>query len=125
MEFTVAKALKPSLRSEFIFHQPLCEEILCFNPNTVVGGEDFSVDDLFDFSNGEFQHGSLHYEQEEEQEEPEEEEEYDEEKDNVSISSQSQDDNNSNSTAVSNDSIFSGELAVPVSLLMVSQILFN
>lgn len=111
MEFA-AKALKPSLRSEFIFHQPLCEEILCFTPNTVVGGEDFSVDDLFDFSNGEFQHGSLHYEQQQEQEEPEEEE-YELEKDNLSISSQSQDDNTSNSTAVSDDSIFSGELAVP------------
>ncbi|KAK7351888.1 hypothetical protein VNO77_11641 [Canavalia gladiata] len=98
----MAKALKPSLRREFMFQQTLCEEIFGLNTNTVVGGEDFSVDDLFDFSNG-----SLHYEQQE----------YDEEKESLSVSSQSQDrgedDTNSNSAGVSYDSIFSTELAVP------------
>ncbi|XP_027354953.1 GATA transcription factor 7-like [Abrus precatorius] len=97
-----AKALKPSLRREFFFQQTLCEEILCLNANTVAGGEDFSVDDLLDLSDG-----SLHYEQQE----------YDGGKESLSASSQSQDrgedDSNSNSTGVSNDSIFSTELAVP------------
>ncbi|KAJ1386303.1 Zinc finger, GATA-type [Sesbania bispinosa] len=94
MEFAVAKALKPSLRREF-FQQALCEEIFCLNANTVVGGEDFSVDDLLDFSNDEFQ------------------QEYDEEKDSLSASSSLSQDSNSNSTGVSSDSIFSTELAVP------------
>ncbi|TKY75433.1 GATA transcription factor 5 [Spatholobus suberectus] len=97
MEVAVAKALKPSLRGEFIVQQtPLYEEFLCLNANTVGGGEDFFVDDLLDFSNGEG---------------------YDEEKESVSVSSQSQDrgedDSNSNSTGVSYDSFFSTELAVP------------
>lgn len=108
MEVAVAKALKPSLRREFIYQQGLREEFLSLNANNVVvgGGDDFSVDDLFDFSNGEFQHASLHYEQQQQYSE--------EEKDSLSFSSQSQDDSsNSISAGVS---IFSGELAVPVSL---------
>ncbi|KAK7283527.1 hypothetical protein RIF29_13097 [Crotalaria pallida] len=106
MEFVVAEALKPSLRRELIYQQPLCEDILCFNTNNNVvggGGEDFSVDDLLDFSNSEFQHHHEH----------EEEEEHDEEKDTVSFLSQSQEDSNSNFSALSYDFMFSGELAVP------------
>lgn len=114
MEGSVAKALKPSLRGELISQQQLAlgEEILCFNANNGVVGEDFSVDDLLDFS--EFQHGSVGkgidvFEEEEEE---------DEEKDSTSGSSQdrTEDDSNSNSTgAIDSDSIFAGELAVPVS----------
>ncbi|XP_020218869.1 GATA transcription factor 7 [Cajanus cajan] len=98
MEVAVDKALKPSLRREFIVQQTLCEEIFCLNANAggAGAGEDFSVDDLLDFSNGE---------------------EYNEETESVSVSSQSQDrgedDSNSNSTGVSCDSFFSTELAVP------------
>lgn len=108
MEFAVAKALKPSLRREFIFQQALSEELLYLNGNTVVGGEDFSVDDLLDFSNGE----SLHYEQLQQQEK------HDEEKSLSSSNSLSQD-SNSNSTDISCDSIFTTELVVPVSLAAV------
>ncbi|KAG5147150.1 hypothetical protein AAZX31_06G008300 [Glycine max] len=103
MEVAVAKALKPSLRSEFIVQKMHCEDIFSLNANTVAVGEDFSVDDLFDFSNG-----SLHNEHQQE---------CDEEKQSLSASSQSQDrgedDSNSNSTGVSYDSLFSTELAVP------------
>ncbi|TKY67618.1 GATA transcription factor 7 [Spatholobus suberectus] len=102
MEVAAAKALKPSLRTEFVFSQAICDEFLCFNANNIVVGEDFSVDDLLDFSNGvgkEFDD----YE--------------DEEKDSTSGSSQSQDrtedDSNSNSTAGGGDSVFAGELSVP------------
>ncbi|XP_061368392.1 GATA transcription factor 7-like isoform X2 [Gastrolobium bilobum] len=101
MEAAMVDALKPSLRREFIFQQALREEILYLNGNTVVGGEDFSVDDLLDFSNGEFQHHS------------EQEQEYDKEKHSLSVSSLSHDDSNSYSSGVSYDSIFSTELVVP------------
>ncbi|KAL2346090.1 hypothetical protein Fmac_000090 [Flemingia macrophylla] len=99
MEVAVAEALKPSLRREFIVPQPLYDDIFCLNANAVAAaGEDFSVDDLLDFSN---------------------EEDYYEEIESVSVSSQSQDrgedDINSNSTGVSCDSFFSTELAVPAS----------
>jgi hypothetical protein len=105
MEFAVAKALKPSLRREFVFQQTLGEELFSFNANTVVAGEDFSVDDLLDFSNGDV----IHHENNNEEEE---------EKDNSSLSSHSlsEDNNSSNSTDASYDSIFSTELLVPVSL---------
>ncbi|KAG5064987.1 hypothetical protein GYH30_008556 [Glycine max] len=100
MEVAVAKALKPSLRREFIVQQMLCEDIFSLNANTVAAGEDFSVDDLFDFSNG-----SLHNEQQQE---------YDEGKQSLSASEdRGEDDCNSNSTGVSYDSLFSTELAVP------------
>ncbi|GAU22082.1 hypothetical protein TSUD_309860 [Trifolium subterraneum] len=104
MEFAVAKALKPSLRSEFVFQQTLGEELFSFNANTVVAGEDFSVDDLLDFSNGD---DVIHHENHDEEEE--------EEKDNSSLSSHSlsEDNNSSNSTDASYDSIFSTELLVP------------
>ncbi|XP_014502491.1 GATA transcription factor 7 [Vigna radiata var. radiata] len=102
MEVAVAKALKPSLRREFIVQQTHCEDFFSLNANTVAGGDDFFVDDLFDFSDG-----SLHYEPQE----------YVEEKKSLSASSQSkdrgEDDSNSNSTGVSYDSLFSAELAVP------------
>ncbi|KAK7257986.1 hypothetical protein RIF29_32352 [Crotalaria pallida] len=105
----IAKALKPTtLQREFIFQQPRCKEILCFNvSNNVVVGEDFSVDDLLDFSNGKEIHD---YELEEEE---------DLEKDSASGSLESsqdrtEDDSNSNSTAAGGpDSVFAGELAVP------------
>lgn len=102
MEVAAAKALKPSLRTEFVFSQAICDEILCFNANNIVVGEDFSVDDLLDFSKE-----IDNYENEE-----------DEEKDSTSGSSQSQDptedDSNSNSTAGGgDDSVFAGELSVP------------
>lgn len=98
MEFAVAKALKPSLRREFVFQQTLGEELFSFNSNTVVAGEDFSVDDLLDFSNGDEQH----HEGDEE------------EKDSLSLSSHSlSEDSNSNSTDASYDSIFTNELLVP------------
>lgn len=105
MEFAVATALKPSLRRELLFQQTLGEELFYLNANTVVGGEDFSVDDLLDLSNGE----SLHHEQQDD----------DEEKENSSLSSHSLSENsNSNSTDASYDSIFSTELLVPVSLFL-------
>jgi len=101
----VAKALKPSLRREFIVQQTNCEDFFSLNANTVAGGDDFFVDDLFDFSDG-----SLHYEQQD----------YVEEKKGLSFLSKSkdqgEDDSNSNSTGVSYDSLFSAELAVPVTL---------
>lgn len=105
MEFVVATALKPSLRRELVFQQTLGEELFYLNANTVVGGEDFSVDDLLDLSNGE----SLHHEQQDNGEE----------KENSSLSSHSLSENsNSNSTDASYDSIFSTELLVPVSLFL-------
>jgi len=104
MEFAVAKALKPSLRSEFVFQQTLGEELFSFTANTVVSGEDFSVDDLLDFSNG----GEiLHHDGDEDEEEKES---------SLSLSSQSL----SNSTDASFDSsIFSTELLVPVSFSLL------
>ncbi|KAI5434259.1 hypothetical protein KIW84_021215 [Lathyrus oleraceus] len=63
MEFAVVKALKPSLRREFVYQQMLDEELLSFNSNTVIAGEDFSIDELLDFSNSDEQH---HEEDEEE-----------------------------------------------------------
>lgn len=107
MEVAAAKALKPSLRTEFIFPQAICDEILCFNANNIVVGEDFSVDDLLDFSNGEFQLGKDFDVCEEEE---------DEEKDSSSGSLQDriEDDSNSNSAACGGgDSVFAGELSVP------------
>lgn len=103
MEVAAAKALKPSLRTEFLFSQVICDEILYFNANNIVVGDDFSVDDLLDFSNGE------------------EIDNYEDEEKNSSFGfSQSQDrtedENNSNSTAGDggdSDSIFTGELSVP------------
>lgn len=117
MEVVVAKALKPSLRTESIFPQTICEEILCLNANNVVVGEDFSVDDLLDFSHGEFQHSSVGKEIDDY------EEEEDQEKDSVTSGSshdRTEDDGISNSTAFSgsaeSDSIFAAGLEVPVSL---------
>ena len=69
MEVAAAKALKPSLRTEFIFPQAIYDEILCFNANNVVADEDFSMDDLLDFSNGEFQVGKDFDDYEEEEDE--------------------------------------------------------
>ncbi|KAK7409797.1 hypothetical protein VNO78_00122 [Psophocarpus tetragonolobus] len=89
----VVKALKPSLRREFIVQQMLCKDILCLNANTVAAAEDFSVDELLDFSNT-----SLHYEEKESSWQSQDREE---------------DDTSSNSIDVSYDTLFSTELAVP------------
>lgn len=116
MEVVVAKAFKSSLHRELAFLKSTQqggygEEIWCLNSNNGVAGEDFSVDDLFDFSQGEFQHeyGVEVVEEEE-----------DEEKDSLSGSSsqdRSEEDTNSNSSSGAGDSefVFTGELAVPVS----------
>ncbi|KAI9123408.1 hypothetical protein K1719_004708 [Acacia pycnantha] len=107
MEVVVANALKSSLHRELAglksTQQAFGEEIRCFNSNNGVAGEDFSVDDLFDFSQSEFQ--------------PEYEED-DEEKDSLSGSyshDRSEEDTNSNSSSGLGDSgfVFSNELAVP------------
>lgn len=110
MEIVVAEALKPSLRTESVFSQTISEEILCLNANNVVVGEDFSVDDLLDFSNGK---EIDNYEEEEEEHE----------KNSTTSGSEhdrTEDDGNSNSLTFSgtgeSDSIFAGELAVPVSI---------
>ncbi|CAK8576644.1 unnamed protein product [Lathyrus sativus] len=115
MEIVVAEALKPSLRTESVFSQTINEEILCLNANNVVVGEDFSVDDLLDFSNSEFQHGSVGKEIDNYEEEEEEHE-----KNSTTSGSEhdrTEDDGNSNSMTFSgtgeSDSIFAGELAVP------------
>lgn len=109
MEVVVANALKSSLHRELTglksTQQAFSEEIRCFNSNNGVAVEDFSVDDLFDFSQSEFQPGY---------------EEDDEEKDSLSGSyshDRSEEDTNSNSSSGLGDSgfIFSNELAVPVS----------
>lgn len=106
-------ALKPSLRPEMAaWDQQVAgdDETLqgLGGGVTAVAGEDFSVDDLLDFSNGELDKG---------------EEEEEEEKDSLSASSTDgvDDDSNSNSGSFScsgssddTDSILAGGLAVPV-----------
>ncbi|KAJ7967254.1 GATA transcription factor [Quillaja saponaria] len=112
MEAVEARALKSSLHRELAImkstQQVFYEDFFCLNANNGVSNEDFSVDDLLDFSNGEFQHGSVAVE-----------DGYEEEKNSVSESSQDrvEDDSNSNSTTFSgsgdSESIFASELAVP------------
>ncbi|OIV99515.1 hypothetical protein TanjilG_17325 [Lupinus angustifolius] len=98
----IAKALKPtSLQREFIFQQTHCKDILCFNvANNVVAPEDFSIDDLLDFSNVKEVHGN--YEENEEKDSALESQNYRE------------DDRNSNSTVTGGShSIFAIEFPVP------------
>ena len=105
------RALKESLRSEVAMkttQQGLFDDVFCGAGINGAAGEDFFVDDLFDFSNEGFGVG---FEGEEEEEE----------KDSVSWSSQDRvDDDNSNSSSFSGagdfDSLSAGELAVPVSV---------
>ncbi|MED6131539.1 hypothetical protein PIB30_010585 [Stylosanthes scabra] len=97
MEVVVAKAFKPSLRTDLIFHPPLplaADKFLCFN-NAAALADDFSVDDLLDFSEQEHQ-----------------------EKDNISATSSqdpTENDTNSNSStaALHSHSIFAAEFSVP------------
>ncbi|KAJ7978522.1 GATA transcription factor [Quillaja saponaria] len=116
MEAVEARALKSSFHGELTFmktttQQTMYEDCLSLNANNGVSGEDFSVDDLLDFSNGEFQHGSVGVKDEFEEEE--------EEKDSLSLSSPDHVENDSNSNSISfsgsgdADSIFVSELAVP------------
>lgn len=96
-----ARAFKSSLRRELAMkstQQVLIEERWCATGISGVPSEDFSVDDLLDFSNGEFEDESV--EEEEEQEE--------EEKDSVSVDSVE----NSISSNFTESSLAS-ELAVP------------
>ncbi|PKI54741.1 hypothetical protein CRG98_024843 [Punica granatum] len=110
----MAAALKPSLRGEmvasaYLMGQHSAREDSWFaglgGGVTAVAGEDFSVDDLLDFSNGELEGG-----------------EEGEEKESLSVSSADgiDDDNNSNSGSFSctgssddSESILAGGLAVP------------
>ncbi|KAI4297675.1 hypothetical protein L6164_037556 [Bauhinia variegata] len=119
MEVVMAKAFKSSSCRELAFMkstpQAFYDDYWCFNQNNGVSGEDFSVDDLLDFSNGEFQHGHFGVGNGDNYEED------DEEKDSLSVSSQDrgEDDSNSNSSSVSgggadSQSFFASELAVPV-----------
>ncbi|MED6125790.1 hypothetical protein PIB30_072006 [Stylosanthes scabra] len=97
MEVVVAKAFKPSLRGDLIFHPPLplaADKFLCFN-NAAALAEDFSVDDLLDFS-----------------------QQQQEEKDTTSATSSqdpTENDANSNSSpgAVHSHSVFADEFSVP------------
>lgn len=113
-QYIETRALKASLRREVAMkntQQVLFDDVLCGAGINGASGEDFSVDDLFDFSNEGFGLGSEGLEEEEEEEE----------KDSVSWSSQERvDDDNSNSSSFSGagdfDSLSAGELAVPVSI---------
>ncbi|RVW93285.1 GATA transcription factor 5 [Vitis vinifera] len=105
-----SRALKESLRREAAMKttpQVLNDDVFCGAGVNGVSGEDFSVDDLFDFSNGGLGVG---FEGEEEEEE--------EEKDSFSWSSLERvDDDNSNSSSFSGtgdfESLSAGGLAVP------------
>lgn len=109
-----SRALKESLRREAAMKttpQVLNDDVFCGAGVNGVSGEDFSVDDLFDFSNGGLGVGF----------EGEEEEEEEEEKDSFSWSSLERvDDDNSNSSSFSGtgdfESLSAGGLAVPVSI---------
>ncbi|CAN6687370.1 unnamed protein product [Malus baccata var. baccata] len=69
MEYCIeAKALKSSLRRELAVKSTqhvLLEELWCATGISGVPCEDFSVDDLLDLSNGEFEDGSVEEEEEE------------------------------------------------------------
>ncbi|KAI9127547.1 hypothetical protein K1719_000540 [Acacia pycnantha] len=99
MEFAVAEALKPSLRTELSFQQKtFCEEILYLNGNNGVAGEDFSVDDLLDLSHDEFQHVLV---------------DDDEKKDGSFVSDDVNSNSGSDSGTGDSESAFASELAVP------------
>lgn len=103
-----ARAFKSSLRRELAMksttQQVLIEELWCATGISGVPSEDFSVDDLLDLSNGEFEDESV--EEEEEQEE-------EEEKDSVSVDSVE----NSISSNFT-ESTLASQLAVPVTTLL-------
>lgn len=103
------RALKSSLRRELAMKSTqhgLMEELWCATAISGVPSEDFSVDDLLDFSNSQFENGSV----EEEQELEEHEEEEEEDKDSVSVDSVE----NSNSSYFTTESTLASQLAVPV-----------
>ncbi|KAG7035058.1 GATA transcription factor 5 [Cucurbita argyrosperma subsp. argyrosperma] len=62
MECLEAKALKSSFHWELAMESAqqdaLVEEIWCLNGANLVAGEEFEVDEFFNFSNGDFEHGS-------------------------------------------------------------------
>ena len=97
-----ARALKSSVRGELTMQKTqhvVFDDFLYING--AVQTEDFSVDCFLDFTNGEFEEGSVE----------------EEEKDSVSISSQERvtdEDNNSNSSSFSIDSVLTNGLSVPV-----------
>lgn len=103
-----ARAFKSSLRRELAMkstQQVLIEELWCATGISGVPSEDFSVDDLLDLSNGEFEDESV--------EEEEEEQEEEEEKDSVSVDSVE----NSISSNFT-ESTLASQLAVPVTTLL-------
>lgn len=96
-----AKALKSSLRRELALksnQQALIDEFWCATGISGVPSEDFSVDDLLDLSNGEFEDGSV--------------EEEEEEKDSVSVDDESS--NSSNFVSADSESALASQLLVPV-----------
>ncbi|KAE8672856.1 squalene synthase family protein [Hibiscus syriacus] len=100
MEFCMeVRALKSSARGELTMQKDnqhaVFDDLLCLN-----GGEDFSVDCFFDFTNGEFEN---------------EEEEENEENSGFFLSQErvADDDSNSNSSSLSFDSVITNELSVP------------
>lgn len=102
-----ARAFKSSLRRELAMkstQQVLIEELWCATGISGVPSEDFSVDDLLDLSNGEFEDESV-----------EEEEQEEEEKDSVSVDSVE----NSISSNFT-ESTLASQLAVPVTTLLDS-----
>ncbi|KAL6209539.1 hypothetical protein ACLB2K_020479 [Fragaria x ananassa] len=102
-----ARALKSSLRRELAMKSTqhgLMEELWCATAISGVPSEDFSVDDLLDFSNGQFEDGFV-----EEEQELEEHEEEEEDKDSVSVDSV----DNSNSGYFTTESTLASQLAVP------------
>lgn len=100
------RALKSSLRRELAMkstQHALMEELWCATAISGVPSEDFSVDDLLDFSNGQFEDGFVEEEQELEEHE-------EEDKDSVSVDSVE----NSNSSYFTTESTLASQLAVPV-----------
>ncbi|XP_021806336.1 GATA transcription factor 5-like [Prunus avium] len=95
-----AKALKSSLRRELALkstQQAFIDEFWCATGISGVPSEDFSVDDLLDLSNGEFEDGSV--------------EEEEEEKDSVSVDDESS--NSSNFVSADSESALASQLLVP------------
>ncbi|TQE06387.1 hypothetical protein C1H46_008021 [Malus baccata] len=101
MEYCMeARALKSSLRRELAVKSTqhvLLEELWCATGISGVPCEDFSVDDLLDLSNGEFEDGSV--------------EEEGEERDSVSVDDETS--NSSNSVLADSDSGLATQLVVP------------
>ncbi|KAK3195380.1 hypothetical protein Dsin_026690 [Dipteronia sinensis] len=112
-----ARAFKSSLRRELATQQVFFDDVLlCATGISGVPGEEyFSVDDLLDFSNGDFEE-----QQQQEEDGSVEEEEEEDEKDSLSGSSSQDrtidiDDNNSNSSSLcASQSFLTHELVEPV-----------